>query len=77
MRFFQVVLLLAFLAAIAIFAVQNNSVISVQFLGWGFSTPLPALIVGVYVLGMLSGGAVFGFLRRSIRRASEPSTTAR
>ena len=77
MRFFQASLLLAFLAAIGIFAIQNNTVASVKFLGWGVSAPLPALIVGVYLLGMISGGAVFGFLTRSIRKVSEQQTPPR
>ena len=71
MRFFQAILLIAFLAAVAIFALQNNTLVEVQFLAWGFKAPQAVVIVGVYVLGMISGGAVFGFVRRSLRRVSE------
>lgn len=71
MRFFQATLLLIFLASVAAFAFQNNGLVTVEFLVWRFSAPLSVLIVGVYLLGMISGGAVFGFIRRSIRKVSE------
>ena len=71
MRFFQASLLIAFLFAVAAFAIQNNELTAVQFLAWGFKSPLSLLIVGVYLLGMISGGAVFGFVRRTIRRVSD------
>jgi len=72
-RFFQVSLLIVFLAAVAAFALQNNDLVEVQFLAWGFKAPQAVVIVGVYFLGMISGGAVFGFVRRSLRRVSEQS----
>jgi lipopolysaccharide assembly protein A len=72
MRFLQATLLIAFLAAVAAFALQNNALVEVQFLAWGFKAPQAVVIVGVYLLGMISGGAVFGFVRRSLRRVSEP-----
>ena len=71
MRFFQATLLLLFLMAVGIFALQNNELIAVKFLNWGVSAPISVLVVGVYVLGMISGGAVFGFIRLSLRRVSE------
>jgi lipopolysaccharide assembly protein A len=71
MRFLQATILIVFLAAVAAFALQNNGLTRVAFLAWEVSAPLSLLIVGVYLLGMISGGAVFGFVRRSIRRVSE------
>jgi len=65
MRFLQITLLLTFLAAVAAFAIQNNSLIDVRFLTWRVSAP-------IYLLGMISGGAVVGFLRRSLRQVPEP-----
>ncbi len=73
MRFFQATLLLVFLASVAAFALQNNTLVSVKFMVWAITAPLSVLIVGVYVLGMISGGAVFGFIRRSIRQVSDHS----
>ena len=69
----QITLLLAFLAAMAAFALQNNALVSVRFLGWGISAPMSLLSVGIYLLGMISGGAVVGFIRRSLRQVPEPT----
>ncbi len=71
MRFLQALILIVFLAAIAVFALQNNVVTTINYPGGSRSLPLPLLIVGVYLLGMVSGGAVVGFIRRSIRNVSE------
>jgi uncharacterized integral membrane protein len=69
MRYLQAVLFLAFLAAIGIFAIQNRNVITVNFLNWNLSQPVAMLSVAVHVLGMFSGWAVLGFLRRSYHGA--------
>jgi len=71
MRFLQATILIVFLAAVATFAIQNNELTKISFLRWELTSPLSLLIVGVYLLGMISGGAVLGFVRRSIRRVSE------
>jgi lipopolysaccharide assembly protein A len=70
MRYLQGFVLLAFLCAIGIFAVQNMNVISVDFLNWNLSQPVAILAVAVYVLGMLSGWTVVSFLRRSFHGAT-------
>jgi putative membrane protein len=71
MRFLQATILIVFLAAVAAFALQNIDPIRVRFLAWRIDAPLALLIVAVYAFGMISGGAVFGFVRRSIRRVSD------
>jgi putative membrane protein len=71
MRFLQATILIIFLAAVAAFALQNNALTKVTFLAWEISAPLSLMVVAVYLLGMISGGAVLGFVRRSIRRVSE------
>ena len=71
MRFLQGVLLLVFLGGVFLFALQNNRAVSVRFLGWESTPPVSLLILGVYVLGMLTGGTVVSLLRRSIRKVSE------
>ena len=71
MRYFQAVILLVFLAAIGIFAVQNRDVMTVNFLTWHLSEPVALLTVVVYVIGMLSGWAVVAFVKGSLHRISE------
>ena len=75
MRYFQAVILLVFLAAIGIFAVQNRDVITVSFLTWNLSEPVALLTVVVYLIGMLSGWAVVAFVRESLRRITEHPPT--
>ena len=70
MRYVQAIILLVFLGAVGIFAVQNTNLISVRFLNWGITAPLALVSVAVYFLGMLTGWTVVAFLTRSIRWCS-------
>ena len=74
MRFIQAVLLLVFLGAIALFAVQNTWPITVDFAKWTITGPVALMAIAAYVLGMLSGWTVVSYLSRSIRRVSERPT---
>ncbi len=71
MRYIQAVILLVFLAAIGVFAVQNRDIITVRFLTWNLSEPVALVTVVVYFLGMLSGWTVVAFVRGSLRRITE------
>jgi len=71
MRSIQAVILLVFLAAIGVFALQNRDVVTVRFLTWNLSEPVALVTVVVYFLGMLSGWTVVAFVRRSFRRITE------
>jgi uncharacterized integral membrane protein len=70
MRYVQTGLLIVFLLAVLIFAAQNTAATPVNFFRWSSRPPLALLVVGVYLLGMVSGWTVLGFVRRSIRGAS-------
>ena len=74
MRFIQAVLLLAFLGAIGLFAIQNTAPITVDFARWRITGPVALMAIAAYVLGMLSGWTVVSYLSRSIRRVSERPT---
>jgi putative membrane protein len=71
MRVVYLLILVIVVAAIAVFAVQNNDYITLQYLDRSISTTLPLLIAAVYVLGMVSGWTVIGFLTRSLRRVTD------
>jgi lipopolysaccharide assembly protein A len=71
MRFIQAVILLVFLAAIGVFALQNRDVITVNFMKWNLSEPVALVTVVAYLLGMLSGWTVVAFVGRSVRQISE------
>jgi putative membrane protein len=70
MRFVYLLLLVIVVAAVALFAVQNNESITLQYLNRSLSTTLPVLIATVYVLGMVSGWTVIGILTRSLREVT-------
>lgn len=71
MRFIQAVILLAFLGAVGLFAVQNMEVTTVNFATWRITSSFAMLALAAYFLGMLSGWTVVAFVRRSIRRVGE------
>jgi uncharacterized integral membrane protein len=71
MRFLQSLIFLIVLVAILIFAVQNSATQSLRFLNWRLDAPMSLVTVASYLLGMLSGWTVVGFLSRSIRRVTE------
>jgi uncharacterized integral membrane protein len=74
MRIFYGLLLLALLAVVGVFAVQNDEAVTVRFLNWDMVIPL-ALVAGVsYLLGMFSGWTVVGFISRSLRRVTGRTT---
>ena len=71
MRALYISVLVLIVAALAILAYQNNESVTLQYFRRSIILPMSLLITAVYVLGMLSGWTVVGFLRRSWRRAME------
>jgi uncharacterized integral membrane protein len=71
MRVFYITILVLIAAALAIFAYQNDESITLHYFRRNITLPVSLLIAAVYVLGMLSGWSVVGFLRRSWRHAME------
>jgi len=71
MRVLCFLLLVIVLAAVGIFAYQNNEAVTLRYLDQSVTSTLPVLIGIVYVLGMVSGWTVVGFLTRSLRRVTE------
>ncbi len=77
MRYIYTAIVLLLAALVVLFCVQNLATVAVSFLGWSISLPLPFLVVIVYVLGMATGGAVWSFVRRSIRGATANPTESK
>lgn len=73
MRFLYILILLIVTAAVALFAVQNDERVTLHYLDRSLPWPIPlSLLIGaVYLLGMVSGGTVAGFFRRTWRRVRE------
>ncbi len=71
MRLICFLILLIVVAALVVFAVQNNEDVTLQYLDRSVSCPMSLLIAVVYLLGMVSGWTILGFLKRSFRRVAE------
>ena len=71
MRLVYLLLLLIIVAAVVLFAVQNHESITLTYLDRSVTLSLPLLIAIVYLLGMVSGWTVVGFLKRSLQRVTQ------
>ena len=69
MRWFHMVVICAFAAAVIIFAAQNLEMVTMSFLGFSARVPLALLAVGIYLLGAVTGGSLLALLRQSIEGA--------
>ena len=69
MRYVYLALLLALAAVALLFKVQNLEAVTVQFLSASLTLPLSLLLLGVYLLGMLTGGMVLAMLRGWVQGA--------
>jgi hypothetical protein len=72
MRLISLVILVAAVAAVVVFALENEGDVTVHFLEYPLTTSKAKLVGAVYVLGMITGWAVVGLLRRSWSRVTEP-----
>jgi hypothetical protein len=71
MRLVCLLFLIAFAGAVALFAYQNQRLMTLTFLNQTVEAN-EALVTGiVYGLGMLSGWTVIGLVRRSLHRMTE------
>jgi lipopolysaccharide assembly protein A len=71
MRFFYFLVLVLIIAALAVFAVQNDENVPLRYLDRSVTLPMVLLIGAVYLLGMVSGWTVVGILKRSFQRVTE------
>ena len=71
MRVLCFLILLLVLAAVGIFVYQNDQAVTVRYLDRSETSSLPVLVGIVYLLGMVSGWTVVGFLKRTARRVTE------
>ena len=56
-------LVVLLLVAIAIFSMQNLEAVDVSFLFWSFSMSKVFVILGTYVLGMVTGGSLVAAIK--------------
>jgi uncharacterized integral membrane protein len=65
-RWLYLAIVVLFVAALIIFVFQNTESVSVSFLNGAITLPLAVVVVVVYVLGAMTGGSLYGLLRRSV-----------
>jgi lipopolysaccharide assembly protein A len=65
MRSIYLAVIIVFVVATLIFALQNLETATMSFLGFHVRAPLALLTVVVYLLGAATGGSVLALLRRS------------
>jgi putative membrane protein len=63
MRYLYIGLIVVFTALVLLFKFQNLETATVSLFSASITLPVSALVFGVYVLGMLTGGALFALLR--------------
>jgi len=68
-RFVYIGLVVVFTAVVLLFKVQNLETATVTLFSASVTLPVSVLVVGVYVLGMLSGSFLVSVLRSWIRGA--------
>jgi lipopolysaccharide assembly protein A len=67
MRWVHITIIVLFVAAMIVFAVQNRGAVTMSFLGFSVRAPLALLAAIVYLLGAVTGGSLLALLRRSVR----------
>jgi uncharacterized integral membrane protein len=65
MRWFHLAIVVLFVLATLIFAVQNLEIATMSFLGFQARLPLAVLVPVIYLLGTATGSSLFALLRRS------------
>ena len=71
MRHVYLVVILLLTAAVLVFTFQNLASVTVTFMNSSLTLPITLLVLTVYVLGMLTGGALWSLFRASYRGAFE------
>jgi putative membrane protein len=68
MRYVTTALFVLLSLIVLIFAIQNREPVDVAFLVWSMSLPKIFLILGTYVMGMLSGWGLVEIAKRLLQK---------
>ena len=71
MHYVRVALAVIVLTIIAVFSVQNLSAVEVSFLAWSFNIPKFFLILGTYVMGMITGWGLVELAKRAFQKPKQ------
>ena len=76
MRWIHIIIVVLFVAAVAVFALQNLGVVTMSFLGFSVRAPLAVLVAVVYLLGMATGASVWWLIRWAWQGSRTQTTAA-
>ena len=71
MRYAYIALAVLITAAVLLFKFQNLDSVTVTLLSMNLTLPVSIFTVLVYVLGMMTGGALVGFMRTVYKGATQ------
>jgi putative membrane protein len=71
MRYLYIGLIVVFTALVLLFKFQNLETATVSLFSASITLPVSALVFGVYVLGMLTGGCLYALLKSWVRGARQ------
>ncbi|NML47094.1 LapA family protein [Ramlibacter sp. G-1-2-2] len=69
-RYLYIALAVVLVALVLLFKVQNTDSVTVSLFSMQATMPTSVMVLGVYVLGMFTGGFVLGFLRTLTHKAT-------
>ena len=72
MRYLYIAIVVVVFAIVILFNIQNVESVNVSLFSVSITMPTWLMVYLVYIAGMLTGGLVWDFLRKSIHRASQP-----
>jgi uncharacterized integral membrane protein len=71
MRYVYIALIVVLTAVVLLFNFQNLTSVTISLLGMSVTLPVSVLVILVYVLGMVTGGALFSLIGRWVRGATQ------
>lgn len=69
MKFVYIALIVVVTAVVLLFKIQNFQMVTLSLFSASVTLPASLLVIGIYVLGMLTGGCVLSLLRSWTRGA--------
>jgi len=74
MRYVYIFLIVLVSAVVLVFTLQNLPTVTVHFVTLRLTLPLSILVILVYLLGMLTGGAFVSLVKSWVRRSASGTT---
>ncbi|TDQ43506.1 lipopolysaccharide assembly protein LapA domain-containing protein [Tepidicella xavieri] len=71
-KWFKTAVIVLFTAVVLVFTLQNIQSVTVAFLTASITLPVSLLVIGVYVLGMFTGGSLLSLIRHVMADRRQP-----